>query len=105
MENQIDKVKKKLLRFVGIFYKMTEILPYNIRKQLYFTLIYPHIIYGIEIYANTYLSYLEPLIILNNKILRILQNKKMKTPVKDLYKTYNTLHIPDLYRMYFARFV
>ncbi len=101
----IEKIKKKLLRFVGIFYKLRDILPTNIRKQLYFALIYPHIIYGIETYANTCYSYLEPLIVLNNKILRILQNKKMDTPIKELYKSYNTIPIPELHIMYIAKFV
>jgi len=38
-----------------------------------------HLCYGIEIYGNTYNSYLNKLIILNNKILRILQNESIAT--------------------------
>jgi len=70
-----------------------------------FALVYPHIIYGIENYANTCTTYLEPLMIINNKILRILQNQKKETPIKLLYKTYNTLPIPELFRMYITKFV
>jgi len=53
--------------------------------------VYPHILYSIEIYGNTYHSYLSKLEVSNNKILRILQNVSRTTHVIDLYKCYNTL--------------
>jgi len=52
------------------------------------------ICYGIEIYGNIYLN---KLIILNNKILRILQNESYHTPVAECYENYNTLSIPKLH--------
>ena len=48
-------------------------MPPSIMKKIYFALIHPHIIYEIELYANTYKKYLDPLVKLNNKILRIAQ--------------------------------
>ena len=44
-------------------------------KTLYFAFVYPHLLHGIEVYANTGITHLTKLITLNNKILRILQNK------------------------------
>jgi len=60
----------------------------------------PHILYGIKIYANTKPSYLDKLNKLNNKlrILRILQNKPITSPLCELYKSYNTLSIPNLHK-------
>jgi len=49
--------------------------------------------YGIEIQA----VYIKKLITLNNKLLRILQNKSHKFPVKDLYRNFDTLAIPELH--------
>ena len=43
------------------------------------------------IYANTESTHL-----LNNKLLRILQNKPYHSTTKDLYFKYNILPIPDL---------
>ena len=54
--------------------------------MLYFAFVYPHVLYGIEIYANTNSTYLTKLNTLNNKILRILQNQSRKTSTKCLYK-------------------
>ncbi len=53
---------------------------------------------GIELYANTFQTYLDQLIKTNNEILRILLRRKLDTPVVQLYKSYNTLPIPLLFR-------
>ena len=37
-------------------------------KTLYFAFVYLHLLYSIEIYGNTYHSYLSKLEVLNNKI-------------------------------------
>ena len=36
--------------------------------------------YEIEIYANTYITYLDKLVKINNILLRILQNQPLATP-------------------------
>ena len=56
-------------------------------------------------YANTCGSYLDKLIKLNNKLLRILQNKTLSTPVFELYLEYNTLPIPQLHVQQLLLFV
>jgi len=64
---------------------------------MYFSLIYPYLLFGIEIYANSDKYILKNLIVLNNKILRILQKQPYETHTKDLYTNYNTLPIPQLH--------
>jgi len=44
-------------------------------------------LYGVEIYANTTPTYLDKLMKLNNKLLRILQCKPITTPIREVYKT------------------
>ena len=53
-------------------------VPLTCLKTIYFAMIHSHLNYGIEIYANTYNSFLEPLVKIINKILRILQNKHLR---------------------------
>src|SRR5207247_787763 len=57
------------------------------------------LLYGIEIYANTYLSYLHDLMVLNNRILRILQHKPYNSDTNDLYLAYSTLSIDKLFQL------
>ena len=89
--HHIDIIHSKLLKYIGIFHKIRKKLPMVILKNIYFAFVYPHILYGIEIYGNTSNVHL------NNKLLRILQNKPNKFPVKDLYLNFHTLAIPELH--------
>lgn len=68
-------------------------------------MIHSKLIYGIEIYANTYATHLEKLITLNNKILRILQFKLSKSHRADLYLEYNTLPINLLFKYKISTFI
>jgi hypothetical protein len=87
----IDSVCKKLFKLIGVFYKLRSKLPAVVLKSIYFAFVHPHILYGIEIYANTNPTYLSKLVKLNNRILRILQNRPLATQVISLYRKYNTL--------------
>jgi len=73
--------------------------------MLYFAFVYPHLLHGIEIYGNTCKSHISKLEILNNKILRILQNKSIRTPVTELYKLYDTLSLSQLHDYQILLFV
>jgi len=94
-KTHIEYIYNKLIRFVGILYKMRNKKPSRILKSIYFAFVHPHLLYGIEVYANTGSTHLNKLETLNNKLLRILQNKPYNYPTRDLYVEYNTLSIPD----------
>ena len=73
---------------------------YHLGAYATYTFIHPHILYGIEIYGNTYPSYLDKLTRLNNKILIFfLQNQSVITSHKIIYPEYNTLP-PQLLHKY-----
>jgi hypothetical protein len=94
----IESVCKKIIRFVGIVYKTRCNLPPAVLKSIYYAFVHPHILYGIELYANTYVSYLDKLSKINYKILRILQNKPKLKAVTELFVMYNTLPMDVLHR-------
>jgi len=94
----IKLVYNKVIKYTGIFYKIRQKLPDKCLKNLYYATVYPHILYGIEIYANTNKTFLNELMILNNKLLRTIQKKDMKTNVLELYEEYHTLPIDLLHR-------
>ena len=73
-------------------------LPSRILKSIYFAFVHPRLLYATEIYANAGSTHLSTLETLNNKLLRILQNKPYNYPTTDLYVEYNTLSIPDLHK-------
>ena len=103
--NHIDYVYRKIIRFTGIFYKMRHIMLFTCLKNLYFALVYPHILYGVELYANTCKTYLQKLNVLNNKLLRLMQKASIYTHVLQLYITFNTLPIERLFKRQLLLFV
>ena len=91
--NHIDFVYKSIIKYIGIFYKLRYKLSTAALRSLYFSTVYPRILYGVEIYGNTCVSFLHDLTVINNKLLRILQFKTVYTPVIELYDSYSTLPV------------
>jgi len=67
-------------------------LSLDILKMIYFACVHSHLVYGIEIYANTHMKNINKLVILNNKILRILQNVSRDTHTVELYTKFLLRH-------------
>ena len=60
---------------------------------LSYAFVYPYSLYGTDIYANAYASYLDKLVKINNKMLRILSNQPTRTSVSHLCETFDLLPI------------
>ena len=104
-DSHVNYVYKKLIKYTGIFYKLRDIVPRHCLNKLYYAFVHPHILYGIEIYGNSSKTCISKLYKLNNKLIRILLNKKLTTPSKDLYSAFNTLPITVLHEMQLLLFV
>jgi len=100
----IESVEQKLQRLIGILYKIRYKLPNWCLRNIYFAFIHPNILYGLEVYGNTYVSYLNKLTTLNNEILHILQ-KKGRCCNDCLYRQYDTLPPCQLFNYQVLRFV
>jgi hypothetical protein len=83
--NHIDIVYDKSIRFVGIFYKLRNKLPFTVLQTINYAFVHLHILCGIELYASAHFIYLEKLVKLNRKILRILLCKSLSMPIAELY--------------------
>ena len=89
---------EKLVKFTGIFYRLRSKISCEWLRNIYYSFVYPHLLYGIEMYANTCVTYLDKLIKLNNKILRILQKCPIRAHVLELYDTkFNVLPLDKLH--------
>jgi len=104
-QQHIEYIYNKIIKFVGIFYRIRHKLNFEMAKVIYFAFVHSYLLYGIEIYGNTYSKYLHKLIILNNKILRILQHASLSKPVTQLYSTFNTLMLPELHKFQILKFM
>ena len=52
--HHVDVISRKISKFVGILFKLSKYLPLEIIKTLYYSLINPFSLYGIEVCLGTY---------------------------------------------------
>ena len=68
----IQYIKNKVSKSVGILCKVQKYLDQQTLHNLYYTFVYPYLIYGVEIWGNACNVYLDPLVKLQKKCLRII---------------------------------
>ena len=74
----LDNLTKKITRSIGIMYKIRPFVPNNILIKLYYALIYPHLLYAIQVWGSTFDKYINPLFILQKKVVRLISHVKIK---------------------------
>jgi hypothetical protein len=79
-----ELIKIAMIYLLEYFYKIRNKLHSAVLKSIYYAFVQPHILHVVELYANTYTIHLDELTIVNHKILRILQNKPVLTPICEL---------------------
>jgi len=93
--DKIDYVYNKVVKYIGIFYKLRNILPATVLQTIYFAFVHPHILYGTEMYGSASISHLDKLSKLNNKLLRILQRRDLCIRTDELYKNITLYQLPN----------
>ena len=81
----MKELNQKLIKYTGIFNKVRYCLPMECRRTVYNAFIFFTLNYGSEIYVNTKKKYIQPLMVTQNKLLRILQFKTITRPLRDIY--------------------
>lgn len=93
----INQMAIKLSKAVGILYKIRKCVPQNIMINLYYSLVYPYLIYCITVWGGTADSHLNPLILLQKKIIRIITNSSYLAHTAPLFQITEILTVKDLY--------
>ena len=69
----IEKICKTISRSIGILYKIRPFVDIKILKTLYYSLIYPHLIYAIEVWGSADSTHMNHIIILQKRIVRTMK--------------------------------
>ena len=59
--DHIQHVKHKIARSVGILYKIRHYLNKETLLNMYYTFVFPYLIYGVEIWGSAPLNHIDPL--------------------------------------------
>ena len=92
----IKLVCSKISKSIGILYSLRQYLSKPALISLYYSLIYPYLIYCNLSWGNTYQSHLNPLLILQKKAIRIINNVPFSAHTNDLFFSNGILKLADI---------
>ena len=92
----IAHVRNKVSKGIGIMYRARNYLTKNSLKSLYFSYIYPYLIYCVEIWGISPQTHLKPLLLLQKKIIRIMTFSTYCAHTDPIFKDLNVLTINKL---------
>ena len=101
----IHELTKKISRNIGILSKLRHFAPCNLLIQIYYTLIFPFITYGIIIWGNTYKTILNPITVLQKKAVRIITFSHFQSHTSPIFKKLNLLKLSDIVKLHTILFM
>ncbi len=93
----ITYVKNKVSKGIGIMYKARAYLDKKCLANLYHTYIYPYLIYCIEVWGNVPQCHINPLLLIQKKIVRIITFSTYLAHTDPIFKDLSILPIQKLY--------
>ena len=103
--SHISKIKTSISKVIGILYKIRDFVPNYILKNLYNTLIYPHLSYCNIVWGNAHPSNVNQLFLQQKKIVRIITHSNILAHTPPLFSMLNILNIFDIHRHQCAVFI
>lgn len=101
----LTELSKKLARTCGIFFKIRHYLPINILVCLYNSLFSPFLQYGIVVWGLTYETYINPVFLLQKRVIRAIAFEHFTSPSTPLFSDLKILKLQDLFQLKLLTFV
>ena len=101
----IDNLSDKIARNVGVLNKLKHFLPVYIMKTLYSSLIALHLQYCTLLWANSHVTNIRKLQLLQMKAIRIITSSHNIVHTDPLFSTTTLLKLDDLYKYQFGIFM
>ncbi len=74
-------------------------------KMLYYSLVYPHLNYGILLWGSTYITHIERLLVLQKKAVRIISTVDWNEHTPQMFKELNLLQLEHMYNYSLGNFM
>ena len=87
----------QIIKVVAILARLKNILPTTILKNIYTSLLLPHLSYGITAWGNTKTREMKRLTILQKKAVRHILNKRYNSHTAPIFKKLNILTLNDIF--------
>ena len=96
-KNHIDVVNQKLIKFIGLFYRLRKFLSKSQMIQVFKSYVQLVVQYGILIYGNSVLSDISLIDSKLKKLIRIIFNKRKFNSESDLWRKFNLFLSKELH--------
>ena len=104
-KSHVTELSKELSRTVGNFCKTRQFVPLEILKVLYLSLFYSFVSYGIAVWALTYKSLFDPIIVSQKKIIRVMNFKESNSHTEPLFTQLQILKIRHMHELSLLSFM
>jgi hypothetical protein len=103
-DRHIEIISKRLSSAFYAITKTKHVLNKTHLITLYNALVYPHLLYGITLWGNTYNVYLNKLNVLQTKLRRVMANTEYHAHTEPLFKSPILLKLSDIYKLQIAKY-
>ena len=101
----LNHVAIKLARGLGIMGRVSKILPLDILRMLYFSLIYPYLVYCCIVWGSASATALHKLEVLQNRAVRMITRSPFRATASPIFKQSNLLKLCDIRHMQILLFM
>ena len=92
-----------------MMYKLRHLINLTLLKNVYYSIVYSHLIYGIEVWGSACQTELKPILTLQKKAMRMMSfNDNFPGPLcpsNPLFKELNILKIDDIFKLHVCKFI
>ena len=96
-KDQISFVWRKVARGIGVLIKVRKVLHSESMKCLYYSFIYPYMIYCNQVWGSACKTNIEPLLILQKRVMRIILGVHPRSPSEPLFITLKFLSCENIF--------
>ena len=100
----IHYISKQVSKGIGIMTKLKFMLPQNIMRSIYLSLVYPYLTYCSTIWSGTTKSNLSRLHVLQKRAVRTIAMAKSRSPTSPIFAKLNILKLNDIFEVNIAAF-
>ena len=90
---------------IGIIYKASFCLPSTVLVTIYYSLIYPYLMYCVSVWGSTYQSNLKRIFLLQKKLVRIISKASFDAHNGLLFKDLEILEFHDIFQYHTGKLV
>ena len=101
----ISIVARKISKSIGVIFKASFCLSSVSLCTLYYSLVYPYLVYCVSVWGSTYTSNLNSIFLLQKKVIRIISKSDFDAHTEPLFKNLKILKFQDIYSFHTLKFM